>query len=57
MSQDAFSNRLDRERDERIQEEARMANDLQADYPEMTRTEALKIAARMVAMLKLIPPL
>jgi hypothetical protein len=49
--QDTFTNRLDRERDERIQEEARMANDLQADHPDMTRTEALKIAARIVARL------
>lgn len=44
MIPDTFSNRLDRERDERIQEEARIANELQRAHPDMTRTEALKAA-------------
>jgi hypothetical protein len=34
--------------DELIQEEARIANDLQRDRPEMTRTEALQIAREIM---------
>lgn len=34
--------------DELVQEEARIANDLQRDHPEMTRTEALRIAREIM---------
>lgn len=35
--------------DELIQEEARIANDLQRDHPEMTRTEALQTAREIMS--------
>lgn len=39
---DTFANRIDQEHQERINEEARCANELQKTNPLITRTEALK---------------
>ncbi|WP_156905382.1 hypothetical protein [Chitinibacter tainanensis] len=44
MNTDTFTNKLNRRSEAVIQEEARLANQLQRENPTMTRTEALKIA-------------
>lgn len=38
--------------DARIQEEARIANDLQRDFPGMLRSEALRLAYQLMERLK-----
>lgn len=48
MDIDARRNQFDRATKERISEVARVANDLQLQEPHLTRTEALKIAERLV---------
>ena len=40
--------RNDERADQRIRDEARIANDIQKDHPEVARTEALKLAKKMM---------
>lgn len=44
-------NLLIKERQDRVNEEARIANDLQASTPGLSRTEALKVAKRALESL------
>jgi hypothetical protein len=39
---------------QRIHEEARLANDLMKEYPDLTRSEALRIAYRMYNKIPLL---
>lgn len=45
---DVYKTLLDREANDRVQNEARIANDLQKEHPGMKRTEALTHAKRML---------
>lgn len=42
----------DRKLNDRIQDESRFANDLQRDFPSITRTEALQIAREVLSRRK-----